>query len=143
MQKEIISDNDLVLILTFETNILYCYNLDICDYYFRTFSFYQNYWTFKSKDKKLKFGISNKMSYLYYQHYLAPLKRHISAKKAVIVRAHPVIITILKLILNNSFNLGLYGSIYGQSMLLLQNQRSLLPLFLSIMSPINDIIRVL
>ena len=40
---KIIFNNNVILIVTFETNIFYCHYLDICSYCFRLFNFYHNY----------------------------------------------------------------------------------------------------
>lgn len=61
LQLKSISNSDAVLIFTFETNILYCCNLDvyICCSGFSNFCY--NYWTWVSRGKKPKLGIFNRM----------------------------------------------------------------------------------
>lgn len=125
----------------FETNILCCYDLDICDCCARTLNFCHDYWTHISESKEPKFSISNKMLQLYCQYYSRPLEGLTSAEKVVIAKAHPVI-TILKLKPNNNFNPGLYRSICRPSMLLLQNPGSLLNLLPSETTSVDDIVKI-
>ncbi len=81
------------------------------------------------------------MSQLYCQYYPAFLKDHISAKEAVIARTHLVVI-ILKLKPNNSFNPGTYKSVRKQFLLLPQNLGPLLTLLPSKTTFVNDVVRV-
>ena len=67
------------------------------------------------------------MSQFYCQHYSALVENLTSAEKAVITRIYPVI-TILKLKLNSSFNLGSYKDVCAYFMFLPQNSGQLLTL---------------
>lgn len=64
-QLKSIPNNDTVLMTIFDTNILHCYNFDICSYCSRFFNFCHNYWVCISKGREPKFDISNKMPQLY------------------------------------------------------------------------------
>lgn len=74
-----------------------------------------------------KFDSSNKMSQLYYQHYLSQLDGLTIAKEVVIIRAYSIV-TILKLKANKKFNCGLYRDVQGHCILLPQNLGLLLTL---------------
>ncbi len=100
----------------FETYILHRYNLDVCGYCSGSLNFCHDCWTCISGSRELKFSISNKMPKLYYQYYSALLEDFASAEEAVIVRAH-LVVTILKLRPNNSFNLRTYKGIRGHFVL--------------------------
>lgn len=83
MKANLIPDNELILMTVFETNILYCYNLNICDCS-ETLNFCHDCWKQISKGKEPKFGISNKIPWLYCQYYPSILEDLTSAKEAVI-----------------------------------------------------------
>ena len=106
-QLKISLNNHFVIMTNFETNILRCCDLNIYGCYTATLNFCYNYLTYISKSKKPEFDISNKMSKLYCLHYSRLLESFSFVEKAVIVGMHLVII-ILKLRLNNNFNLGSY-----------------------------------
>ena len=136
-----IPDNNAVLIATFETYILYYYNLDVCGYCFRSFNFCHDCWTCVSGGRESKFGISNKMPQLCCQYYPIPLEDLTFAEEVVIARAHLIVI-ILKLRPNNSFNLGTYRGVCGHSVLLSQNLGPLLILLSSKTTFVDDVVRV-
>ena len=94
----------------FKTNILRCFDLDICGSCARTFNFCRDCWIYISGCKESKFSISNKMPQMCCHHHSEPLKGLTSAEEDVIARAHPVI-TISKLRPNNNFNCGFYKGI--------------------------------
>ncbi len=116
IELDLILDNKLILMTAFETNILYCYDLDICSY-FETFNFYYDCWNQISGGSKPKFGIFNKILQLCYQYYFSMLEDLTFAKKTVITWAYLVIIN-LKVRPNNNFNPGLYRSICGHLILM-------------------------
>lgn len=108
---ENISNNNAVLMTAFKTNILYCYDLDICNCFSRIFNFCYDCLTFISRNRKLKFSISNKMSQLCYYHYLALLEGFSFVEEVIIIR-----VNLLRL--NNFFNLGLYRGVCRDFVLL-------------------------
>ena len=91
----------------FKTYILHYYNFDICSCCFRTFNFCYDCWTCVSGKRKPMFNLSNKIPQLYCQYYLAFLQDLASVDKTVIAKTD-LVITILKLRPNNSFNLQIY-----------------------------------
>ncbi len=123
----------------FETYILHCYDLDVCGCCSGSFNFCHDCWTYISGGKEPKFGISNKMPKLCCQYYPASLEDLTSAEEAVIARAH-LVVTILKLRPNNSFNPRTYRGVRGYSMLLPQNPRPLLTLLPSKMTSVDDVV---
>lgn len=112
-QLEIFLDNNTIIIAVFETNILYCYELNICSYYARILNFCYICWTHISRDKEPKFGIFHKMPQLYCQYCLALLKSLTFAEVVVIAKAHHII-RILKLRPNNSLNPRLFRGVCKQ-----------------------------
>ncbi len=140
VELNLIPDNEPILMAVFETNILYHCDLDICSCS-ETFNFCHDCWNQISGGSEPKFGISNKMPQLCYQHYPSMLEDLTSAEEAVIARAH-LVITILKLRSNNTFNLRSYRGICGHSVLLPQNPRPLLDLLLSETMPVDEVVKV-
>ncbi len=112
-----IPDNDAVLMAAFETHILHCCDFDVCGFCSGSFNFCHDCWTYVSEGRELKFGISNKMPKLCYQYYPASLEDLTSNEEAVIARAN-LVVTILKLKLNDSFNPRTYRGVRGHSVLL-------------------------
>ncbi len=117
LKLESIPDNDVVLMAVFETYIFYRCDLDVCGYCSKFFNFCYNCWTCISEDREPEFDISNKMLNLCCQYYPAPLKDLTSAEEAVIIKVY-LVVTILKLRPNNSFNLGTYRGVCRYSILL-------------------------
>ena len=140
-ELESIPDNNSVLIAVLETYILHCCDLDLCDCYSGSFNFCHNFLTCISGGRKHTFCISNKMSQLCCQYYLARLNDLRSTEKAVIARAH-LVITTLKLWPNNNFNLGSYKGIRGHFVFMSQNLGRLLALFPLKMTSMDDVVRV-
>ena len=140
-QLEILSNNNAIVLVTFETNIICRFSFDICGCCSGIFNFCHEYWTHISKSKKPKFGISNKMPQLCCQYYPGPLEGLTSANEAIIARAHSVIL-ILKLMPNNSFNLGSYKGVCRHSIFLPQNLGPLLKLLPSETTSVDNVIRI-
>ncbi len=141
LELESIPDNNAVLMATFETHIFHCYDLDICGCCSGSFNFCHDCWTYISKSREPKFSISNKISQLCCQYYPVLLEDLTSAEEAVIARAY-LVITILKLRPNNSFNPRTYKGVCGHSVLLPQNLGSLLTLLPSKTTSVDDVVRV-
>ncbi len=125
----------------FETHILHHCDLDIYDCYSGSFNFYHDCKTCVSGGREPKFDISNKMSKLYCKYNLTPLEDLTSAEEVVIARAY-LVVTILKLKPNNSFNPGTYRGVCGHSFLLPQNLGPLLTLLPSEITSVDDVVRV-
>lgn len=89
-----------------------------------------------------KFGISNMISQLCCQYYLALLEHLISVEKAVITRTH-LVVTVLKLRPNNSFNPETYRGVCRHSVLLPKNPELLLTLLPSKTTSVDDVMQVL
>lgn len=116
-ELNLISDNELILMLAFESNILYHCDLDIygCS---KIFNFCHDCWNQISGGSEQKFGISNKILQLCCKNYRSMLNSLTSIEKVVIAQAYPVI-TIIKLRPNNTFNSRSYRGVRGHSVLLL------------------------
>ena len=112
----LISDNNVVLMTTFETHILYQFDFDIYNCCFESCNFSHDYWNLVGMGKKPIFEIFNKILQLCCKLYPSMLKGFTFAEEVVIARVYLVII-ILKLRLNNVFNPGAYRGIYGYYML--------------------------
>lgn len=134
-------ENDPILLAAFDTNIIYLHNLDRCGHDSEFFDFCQECWRYIRDGELPKYGISNKMSRLYCQHYPPQLHGLTTAEEVVIARAHPVV-TILKLRPNEKFNPGSYGGVRGHSVLLPQNPGLLLTLLPSETTSIDDVLRI-
>ena len=141
LELESIFNNNVVLMTIFETYIFYYHDFDVYSCYSGFFNFCHNCWTCISGGRKLKFGIFNKMPKLYCQYYSASLKDLISAEEGVIAKVY-LVITIMKLRLNNSFKPGIYKSVYGYFMLLPPNLGPLLILLPSETTSVDNIIQV-
>ncbi len=123
----------------FETNLLYCWHLDVYGCCSISFEFCYNYWTCVSGSREPKFGIFNKMSQLCCQYYPVHIEDLTSTKEAVIAKIHPVT-TILNLWPNNSFNPGTYRGIRRHCILLPQNPGPLLILLLLEMTFVDNVV---
>ncbi len=134
-----IPHNDVVLMAAFETHIFHYCNLDVCGCCSGSLNFCHNCWTCISGDRKPKFGISNKMPKLCCQYYSVLLEDLKSAEKAVIVRAY-LVVTIMKLKPNDSFNPGTYRGVRRHFVLLPQNPGLLLTLLLLEMTSVDDVV---
>ncbi len=141
LELESISDNNAVLMTIFETYILHYCNFDVCGCCSGSFNFCYDCWTCVSISRKPKFGIFNNIPKLCCQYYLILLEDLTFAEEDVIARAH-LVITILKLRPNNSFNSGTYRGICRYFVLLLQNPRQLLTLLPLKTTSVDDVMRV-
>lgn len=81
------------------------------------------------------------MFQLCYHNYSSVLENLSIAEEAIIAKAH-LVVTILKLKVNNRFKLGAYRKIRGYAVFLSQNLKLLLILFLFNLATFKDVIHI-
>ena len=138
-ELKIIPKENPVVAIAFATSCLSLNQFDSCGGLSQSYKFCKECWKRITEGKPLKYSISNGISQFYCQNYPSALENLSIADKVVIARAH-LVVTILKLRPNNTFNLGGYRGIRGHAVLLFQHLGPLLTLLPSDSAAFEDVV---